>query len=177
MSRKPFFIHFIGLTYGSYLKIHYKIKTAGFENIPKEGPYLVLSNHTHLLDSFFISAVMDSHIRWIAGAYLFKNQILKILLTKLVGSIGKQQGRSDLTTISNVKEAFRKGENVGLFPEGTRTWDGEPLGFSVATAKFVRLFNVPVVLMNLEGNYALKPRWAQKARKGPFTIRVVDVLK
>lgn len=176
MSKKPFFIHLIRLTYGNYLKIKYKMKKEGFDLIPKEGPFLVFANHTHLVDPFFISSVIDSHVRWVAGAYLFKNQILRILLTKLVGSIGKQQGRSDLTTITNIREALKQGDNVGIFPEGTRTWDGEAVGFDISIAKFVRLFKVPVVLINLEGSYAIKPRWATKRRKGPFIIRVVDVL-
>lgn len=177
MSKKPLSIHILRLTYGNWLKWRYQIKSVGYEKVPKKGPFLLLSNHAHALDPFFISSTIDAHVRWVAGAYLFKNQILKTLLTILVGSIGKQQGRSDLSMINGVKDALRKGDNVGIFPEGTRTWDGEFIGFDKATAKFIRLFKVPVVLVNLEGAYGMKPRWASHKRKGSFTIRVVDVLQ
>jgi 1-acyl-sn-glycerol-3-phosphate acyltransferase len=175
MSKIPFFTRFLQLTYGSYLKYRYKIKVEGFERMPNEGPFLLLANHTHVLDPFMISVVSGHYVRWVAGAYLFKNQILRVLLRKWVGSIAKQQGRSDLETIKEIEGAFKNNEVVGLFPEGTRTWDGTSVGFDKTTAKLARLFNVPVVLLNMEGSFAVKPRWAKTTRKGPIIIRLVDV--
>jgi 1-acyl-sn-glycerol-3-phosphate acyltransferase len=119
MSKIPFFTRFLQLTYGSYLKYRYKIKVEGFERMPNEGPFLLLANHTHVLDPFMISVVSGHYVRWVAGAYLFKNQILRVLLRKWVGSIAKQQGRSDLETIKEIEGAFKNNEVVGLFPEGT----------------------------------------------------------
>ena len=177
MSKTPFFIKLARPTYGRWLLWRHRVKKVGYELLPEEGPFLVLSNHVNFYDPFFISSSMKVHVRWVAGAYLFKNQFLKTLLGRWVGGIAKQQGRSDLQTIRDISAAFKEGEVVGLFPEGTRTWDGEPLVFSEATAKLVRLFRVPVVLINLEGAYALKPRWAKRGRSGAVTIRVVRVLQ
>lgn len=177
MSKTPFFVKIARPTYGRYLRTRYRITTKAFELLTNlDGPFLVLSNHAHILDPFFISAVFPVHIRWVAGAYLFKNPILKTLLTHLVGTIPKQQGRNDFTMFRMISDAFKTGDVVGLFPEGTRTWDGEPVGFDKATAKLVRLFHVPVVLVNLEGGYALKPRWARFSRSGSLTIRIVRIL-
>ncbi|MGI6432743.1 MAG: 1-acyl-sn-glycerol-3-phosphate acyltransferase [Sphaerochaetaceae bacterium] len=176
MSKTPLILHLARPTYGLYLRFHHGISTAGFEHIPSTGSHLVLANHTHSLDPFFISVLYPHHIRWVAGAYLFKNQILRTLLHYLVGAIGKQQGRSDIQTIRQIREALNRGENVGIFPEGTRTWDGESLGFNDSIAKLVKLFKVPVVLLNLEGSYALRPRWTYLSRKGKMVIRVVEVL-
>ena len=173
MSKTPLFIRFIRPTYGGYLRWRYKIKTVGLEHLNGlKGPYLVLSNHVHVLDPFMISSVWPDHIRWVAGAYLFRLKIVGFLLSKLVTGIAKQQGRSDYQTIKDISQAFKKGDVVGLFPEGTRTWDGEALPFDITTAKLVRMFHVPVVLINLEGGYGLKPRWATHAREGQLTIRV-----
>lgn len=177
MSKTPFFIKLARPTYGRWLLWRHRVERAAYELLPKQGPYLVLSNHVNFYDPFFISSSMKVHIRWVAGAYLFKNQFLKTLLGRWVGGIAKQQGRSDLQTIRDISAAFGEGDVVGLFPEGTRTWDGEPLEFSGATAKLVRLFRVPVVLINLEGAYPLKPRWAKRGRSGKVTIRVVRVLQ
>ncbi len=176
MSKTPLFVKIARPTYGTLLKSKHRIQTVGLENLPSDGPYLVLGNHTHLMDAFFVSASLPVHIHWVIGAHLFKNQILKILLQKLVGGISKQQGRSDFQTIRDISEVFKRGEVVGMLPEGTRTWDGEPLGFDETTAKLVRMFKVPVVFVLLESGYAQKPRWADKARKGPLTIRVLKPL-
>lgn len=176
MSKTPLFIRIARPTYGKWLNWYHDVHTAGYGLLPKEGPYLILANHTHTYDAFFISSSLPVHVRWVAGAYLFKNQALKLLLGKWVGGIAKQQGRSDLQTIRDISAAFKAGEIVGLFPEGTRTWDGEPVGFELATAKLVRMFHVPVVIMHVEGAYGQKPRWAKKPRRGPITLRVMRVI-
>ncbi len=73
-------------------------------------------------------------------------------MERWIGAISKQQGRSDLFTIRAISESLKQGDIVGVFPEGTRTWDGEPAGFDEAIAKLVKIFKVPpIVLINLEG--------------------------
>jgi len=177
MSKTPLFIKIARPTYGAYILRHYGIAINGLEKLPPlDSPFLVLGNHTHAMDPFFVSAAFPVHIRWVAGAHLFKTRMLRNILRTFVGGISKQQGRSDFQTIRDISEAFKTGDVVGLFPEGTRTWDGESLPFEETTAKLVRFFKVPVVLIHLEGAYALKPRWASQARKGNMTIRIVETL-
>lgn len=173
MSRTPALIALAVPTYGSYVRWRHRITVSGMEHIQAlQGPYLVLANHVHALDPVFISSVWPKHIRWVAGAHLFKLACISFVLGRLATSISKQQGRSDFQTIKDISQAFKKQDVVGLFPEGTRTWDGEPLGFDISTAKMVRMFHVPVVMVTLEGGYGLKPRWARFARKGSLTIRI-----
>lgn len=177
MSKTPFFIRIARPTYGRYLRRRYRIATEGMALLPDlDGPFLILANHSHVLDPFFISSVFPVHIRWVAGAYLFKNRVIRTVLGRWIGGISKQQGRSDVQTIRTMSAAFKRGEVVGLFPEGTRTWDGEPFELDKSTAKLVLLFGVPVVVINLEGAYALKPRWARRSRSGSLTVRVVRTL-
>ncbi|MFA5467873.1 MAG: lysophospholipid acyltransferase family protein [Sphaerochaetaceae bacterium] len=176
MSETPLFFRLARPTYGRWLINRFRIKTEGYDLVPEKGPYLLLANHTHTLDPFIISATFKQNIRWVAGAHLFKYKILRKLLQSWVKSISKQQGRSDLETIKSISKGFKEGAIVGIFPEGTRTWDGEPMGFDISTAKLVRLFKVPVVILNLEGSYALRPRWAKYRRKGSMTIRVKRVI-
>ncbi len=177
MSKKPLFIRLAQPTYGAYLLRHHHIQAVGMEQLSNLAPpFLVMGNHVHTFDPFFVSAASPIHIRWVAGAYLFKMRGLRPLLERWIQAISKQQGRSDLYTIRTISEALKQGDVVGLFPEGTRSWDGEPVGFDMAIAKLVKIFKVPIVLLNLEGFYGLRPRWARKRRKGTGTIRVVEIL-
>lgn len=174
MSRTPLFIKIARPTYGRYLLWSNNIRSEGMEILTNmEEPFLILGNHSQVYDPFFVSAAAKVHIRWVAGAYLFKLYGLKTLLGGWVGGISKQQGRSDLHTIRTISEALKQGDNVGLFPEGTRTWDGESVGFDEATAKLIKILKVPLVIVNLEGIYATKPRWADKKRRGSPVIRVL----
>ncbi len=176
MSKTPLLISLIRPTYGKWLLRHYQVTTKNFDIIPKEGPFIVMGNHTHIYDAFFISSAFTQHINWVAGAYLFKNKALNYLLGTLIGGISKQQGKSDLHTITQIRNRLEKKEVVGLFPEGTRTWDGESIPINDATAKLVRIFNVPVVILQVDGGYGSRPRWAKFRRKGPVVLNVVKVV-
>ena len=168
---------FLKLTYGTYLKRKYKMSSTGMEAVlPFTGPAVVFGNHTHTNDPFFISAMYPYTIRWVAGSYLFKMKGVGFLLRHLVHAIPKVQGRSDLETIRNISRALKSGDIVGLFPEGTRSWDGEMMDITAATAKLVRIFKVPIIFIHIEGGFLNKPRWSDKVRKGPVSVRVVRVL-
>ena len=173
VSKKPLFIRLAQPTYGAYLLKRNHVEPVGMEQLlALQPPFLVIGNHAHTMDSFIVSSASPVHIRWVAGAYLFKLFGLRPMLERWIGAISKQQGRSDLFTIRAIGDALKQGDIVGLFPEGTRTWDGEPVGFDQAIAKLVRIFKVPVVVFHLEGFYGLKPRWADKKRKGKVYLRV-----
>ena len=164
-------------TYGTYLRRRYRLEGRGLEDtVPFRGPALVLANHTHTLDPFLISALYPYTIRWVAGSYLFKMKAVGFLLRHLVGAIAKVQGRSDLGTIRSISEALRKGDIVGLFPEGTRSWDGEMMDITAGTAKLIRIFKVPVIFIHIEGGFLNKPRWSDRERKGPIHVTVVRTL-
>jgi 1-acyl-sn-glycerol-3-phosphate acyltransferase len=177
MSKTPWLIKLVRPTYGKWLLRHYDVRLKGYEHIPKEGPFLMIGNHVHTYDSLFLSAASSFHVHWVMGAYLFKIRFLRYLFNNLLQGISKQQGRSDLITIKGIRARLNEGGVVGFFPEGTRTWDGESIPINNATAKLLRLFNVPVVVVHFEGAYGSRPRWAPKKRKGPITINVVKVLQ
>src|SRR3989339_672905 len=113
MSKTPFFIRIVRPPYGKWLLLRHRVRTADYGKIPKEGPFLILSNHAHVYDPFLISSSLPIHVRWVAGAYLFKNQVVSLLLGRWIGGIAKQQGRSDLQTIRDISAAFKQGEVVG----------------------------------------------------------------
>ena len=164
-------------TYGRFLKHKYSLSCEAIESVyPFTGPAIVFANHTHTNDPFFISAVYPYTIRWVAGSYLFKMKGVGFLLRHLVRAIPKSQGRSDLETIRSISKALKDGDIVGLFPEGTRSWDGEMMDITGATAKLVRLFRVPVIFAHIEGGFLNKPRWSDTVRKGPVSVRIVRVL-
>ncbi len=176
MSKTPWLITVLRPTYGALLNRRHRIIRKNFEIIPSEGPFLVIGNHVHTLDPLFISAATPFHINWVAGRYLFKFPFLGTVLGKGIGAIAKQQGKSDMYTIRMIREKLSQGEVVGLFPEGTRTWDGNTLPIPDAMAKMIKLFKVPVVVFHFEGAFGARPRWALRRRKGPITLHAVNVL-
>ncbi|MCF0261468.1 MAG: 1-acyl-sn-glycerol-3-phosphate acyltransferase [Sphaerochaetaceae bacterium] len=178
MGKMPWLIRVARLTYGKILIKQQQATLVNECNADlKNGTYLYIINHVGFYDPMLVSSIMPSHIRWVAGAYLFKNPFLKLVLGKGCTAIPKQQGRSDLSTIRNMQNALKNGDNVGIFPEGTRTWDGEmmPLAYR-SLAKMLRIFKVPVLFVHLEGGFAAQPRWSAYKRKGKVTVNVKHLL-
>lgn len=176
-SRTPLFIRIARPTYGKLLLRSHRVNAVGLDALTAlSPPYVLLSNHVHAMDPFIISSASPVHIRWVAGAYLFRLFGLRPLLERWVGAISKMQDKSDMHTLRQIRSALGAGDIVGIFPEGTRSWDGEPLEFTLAMAKMLKRFDVPVVILNLEGLYGHKPRWARKSRRGTSVVRWVETI-
>lgn len=133
----------------------------------RKGPVLLISNHCGAHDPVIVGSAMPRLVRWVAGAYLFKSPFFCFVFKYLAKCIPMQQGQSDVTAVRRMQQALKSGDVVGLFPEGTRTWDGDMVDFDTKPlAKMIRMFKVPTLFINIEGAYAMQPRWADTYRKG-----------
>ena len=140
-----------------------------------KGPYLLISNHVGIMDPVIISSLFprERTVRWVTGAYLFKSRFLKHIFSHHLKCIPKQQGKSDFSTVRTMQRELKNGNIVGIYPEGTRTWDGDTISMNyLPVAKMMKTFRVPVIVANLEGGFANQPRWADKIRKGPVTVNI-----
>ena len=174
----PWLIWLAKLLYGNGLLKRKQISLEGLERLDGlDGGFLVISNHVTTLDPVLISAALPYHIRWVAGHYLFKFKILGPILKHLATAIPKQQGQADYAALKAIQKAIKAKDVVGVFPEGTRTWDGDSnVKDSLTVAKMCKLFQAPLCIINLEGGYAQRPRWADKERKGSVIVRIVDLV-
>ena len=82
---------------------------------------IFLGNHTHNLDIALIETIIDEKIIWIAKAELGKIPIIKYMLTKTdMILVDRNNKKSIIKTIKEVKDRVNKGFKVVVFPEGTR---------------------------------------------------------
>ena len=116
---------------GSPLKAAFRPWVEGLENIPEKGPAILASNHLSFSDSFFLPAVMDRKVTFIAKAEYFTSPGLKGKLTaaffKGVGQLpvdrSGARGAGEAAIRSGIK-VIESGELFGIYPEGTRSPDG-----------------------------------------------------
>lgn len=119
------------LTLGGSLKLAFKPWVEGLENIPKEGPAILASNHLSFSDSFFLPAVLDRKVTFIAKAEYFTSPGVKGKLTaaffKGVGQLpvdrSGARGAGEAAVKSGL-DVLARGELFGIYPEGTRSPDG-----------------------------------------------------
>ncbi|MGX1850812.1 1-acyl-sn-glycerol-3-phosphate acyltransferase [Streptomyces sp. NBC_01456] len=116
---------------GGSLKLAFRPWVEGIENIPAEGPAILASNHLSFSDSFFLPAVLDRKVTFIAKAEYFTSPGVKGKLTaaffKGVGQlpVDRSGGRgAGEAAIKSGIDVLERGELFGIYPEGTRSPDG-----------------------------------------------------
>ncbi|WP_328912933.1 MULTISPECIES: lysophospholipid acyltransferase family protein [unclassified Streptomyces] len=116
---------------GSPLKAAFRPWVEGMENIPREGPAILASNHLSFSDSFFLPAMLDRKVTFIAKAEYFTSPGVKGKLTaaffKGVGQLPVDRSGARGAGEAAVKSGLavlERGELFGIYPEGTRSPDG-----------------------------------------------------
>lgn len=101
------------------------VKIVGRENLPKEGGFILASNHTSISDPIFMIANFKRQVHFMAKAELFKNWLFRAVLTRL-GAFAVDRGKGDMSAIRHAEELIRDKKILGIFPEGTRHVEGAP---------------------------------------------------
>jgi 1-acyl-sn-glycerol-3-phosphate acyltransferase len=147
----------------------FKLSGVGLENIPKEGSYVVVANHSHLLDPFFIGALIRKTVFQMASNEFFRKPLIKRFMWAMC-AFPRKKGFVDIKSIKYAISLVRKGYPLVIYPEGGRNWDGETLPILKSTAKLIKILKVPLITVVSKGNYLAFPRWANERRKSPITI-------
>jgi len=149
----------------------YHLRFTGRENQPRAGGALILSNHQSHLDPVLVGMIFDRRMNYLARQTLFDFRPLGLMLES-VDSIPIDRDGLGLSGLKETLRRVKQEEMVLIFPEGTRSPDGEvaPLkpGFS-ALAKRVR---VPLVPVGLDGAFQAWPRTRNYPKSGTIHIHI-----
>ncbi|REK17188.1 MAG: 1-acyl-sn-glycerol-3-phosphate acyltransferase [Planctomycetota bacterium] len=135
----------------------FRMRARGREYLPAEGGGLVLSNHQSHLDPVIVGLTCDRRMNYVARTTLFRFAPFRWLINSLdaIPIDREGGGRAGLKeTLKRVK----RGELVLLFPEGTRTPDGEVHRIKPGFCYIARRANVPIFIVAFDGAYDAWPR-------------------
>ncbi len=130
-----------------------------------EGPFFVFSNHTGHWDPFLTSHKFKTVLHWVVSDAASRTWFNRWFL-RLTGCIPKTKGRSDSKSIRSIIQVIKQKEGIGIYPEGTITWDGHLQPLIYSTAKMVKSFKIPVVAVTLSGNFLNYTRWSVEVNQG-----------
>ena len=140
-----------------WLRWWVRLEARGLAALPRQGPVLVVSNHDSWLDPLAIAEVMmwrERQVRFLAKASLWRWRITAAILDR-IAQIPIRRGTGDAGALDAAVAALRRGEAVGIFPEGTFS-RGRSLRARRGVARLARACpEVPVVLAAVEGGTAL----------------------
>ncbi len=166
---KYWFYYLVKMTTWTFLRLKYGLEVYGIHNIPKEGSFVVASNHASHLDPVVVGVSCPQPVTFMARDTLFKNPIMSAFL-KGVRTMPLKRDAGDIAAMRYAIELLKEGDVVGLFPEGTRSLDG-----SLGSAKrgidlLAKKAKVAVVPVYLEGTFQALPKGGKKLQ--PSKIRV-----
>ena len=130
-----------------------------------QGPALILSNHVTDLDPILVGCSFKTHLYFVAGENVYRMGILSKFLARYFAPIQRVKGSTDSQSALTILRTLRKGQNVGMFAEGDRSFTGTTLPISPATAKLVKLSHATLVTYTLSGGYLCSPRWSSHLRR------------
>jgi 1-acyl-sn-glycerol-3-phosphate acyltransferase len=132
----------------------YRIKAAGLENIPREGPAVLVCNHVSFADALVVGGTIRRPVRFVMYHRIFEIPVLKFLFNT-AKAIPIAPAKEDAALL---EEAFNRidaeleaGNIVCIFPEGAITRDGEIHRFRPGIQRIIERRRVPVIPMAVGG--------------------------
>jgi 1-acyl-sn-glycerol-3-phosphate acyltransferase len=115
----------------------YRIKAIGAEQFPKEGGVLLCCNHISNFDPIVVGIMIKRNVYYMAKEELFKLPVFGKVV-EMCNAFPVKRGMSDREALRKGLKVLKEGHVLGLFPEGTRSKNGE-LGKGLAGAGFFAL--------------------------------------
>jgi 1-acyl-sn-glycerol-3-phosphate acyltransferase len=136
------------------IRLVYRPKVSGRQNIPRSGPTIVIANHKHDLDPFLIM----SGRRRRRHHFIAKRECVKWKIGKGIGAFGvifvDRAAKDKSEMKETVLDFLRRGRVVALFPEGTRNKTAEiVMPFHLGAASFAQKSGALVVPAAIVGEY------------------------
>lgn len=145
---------FLKLIYSSLLKILYRPKAYGVENIPEEGPIIFVGNHTHAFDPVVVMTYTKRIVHYMAKESLFKGIHGKLF--EGIGLIKVYRNKKNPLAVVEAEKILKQGGAVGIFPEGTRNkTEKELLKFRHGAVAIAKKANARIVPFAIKGKYRL----------------------
>ncbi len=135
----------------------FQIRCRGRQFLPRSGGGLVLSNHQSNLDPILIGLGCSRRLNYVARQTLFRFAPLRWLLNSL-DTIPIDREGSGFGGLKETLKRLKRGELVLLFPEGTRSPDGEVHAMKPGFCAIAKRSGVPLIPMALDGAFEAWPR-------------------
>ena len=128
------------------MRVLFKVRVEGLENVPESGGVILASNHLSVSDSFFLPLVLKRRVTFVAKAEYFE-QKRTAWFFKLMGQIPVKRGGGTAAAraLDSARDVIEAGGVFGIYPEGTRTRTGRLHRGHTGVARLALQCNAPMV--------------------------------
>jgi 1-acyl-sn-glycerol-3-phosphate acyltransferase len=127
-----------------FMIIFCRLKIIGIENVPQSGAFILASNHVSVADPPFLGSSLNRQMFYMAKKELFSNFILGPLIKRL-NSLPVDRGIFDRKALTVSMEILQNGGGLIMFPEGTRSKNGDLGKGKPGIGLLARSASVPIV--------------------------------
>ena len=158
-----------------YMKLYHRLEVYGAENLPTQPPFVLVANHTSHLDTLALVAAVPrklrSHIYPIAaGDHFFKTTPHSFFAAMFLNALPMWRKNSVGHALQQLREKLLESETIFiLYPEGTRSRNGEMNSFKAGIGRLVSETAIPVVPVRIRGAFEALPA----AKKLPRPRKIV----
>ncbi|MDJ1181898.1 lysophospholipid acyltransferase family protein [Roseofilum casamattae] len=153
------------------LHVYLRGKIYGAENVPQEGPLVVVSNHASHFDPPIVSNCVRRPVAFMAKEELFKVPVLKQAI-RLYGAYPVERASADRSAIRNALSYLEQGWATGLFLQGTRTRDGRISSPKLGAAMIAAKAKAPMLPVSLWGTQDILANKSPIPNPVPVTVRI-----
>lgn len=146
-----------------------QVRCRGTHLVPPQGGALLLSNHQSHLDPMLIAVACDRPLSFVARQTLFRFSPFRWLI-KSLDAIPIDREGSGLGGLKETLRRLRRDEAVLLFPEGTRSDDGEVAPLKPGFCALAKRAGVPLVPVAVEGAFRAWPKTRLLPRPGRVVV-------
>lgn len=146
------------------------LQVSGTENIPKEGGFMLYANHQGMFDVLAVAATCDIPVGVVLKKELYDIPFLhQVAICTKSFPMDREDVRQSLTVIQSVIREVKAGRNYLIFPEGTRSRNGNQMGqFHSGSFRCATRSKCPIVPVALVDSFKVLD---QKGSK-PVTVQI-----
>ena len=162
----------VGLVFGLMFR-HKAYDSDSVRELQKSGGLMIAGNHRSYLDPVFVMTVLRPRpIRYIAKEEFLQVHPLVARLAAWVGVFPVKRNSADMSAIKRAVRMLKRGEVVGMFPEGTRVrHQGQAVTYHEGIALIAQLAKVPVLPVRIWGADKISPAGSRGFRLPKVTLR------
>jgi 1-acyl-sn-glycerol-3-phosphate acyltransferase len=153
------------------LHVYFRGRIYGSENVPKEGPLVVVSNHASNFDPLILASCVGRPVAYMAKEELFRIPILKQAI-ELYGAYPVNRQAADRSSIRAALSYLELGWATGIFLQGTRTSDERITNPKQGAAFVAAKAQVPLLPVSLWGTASILQPGSTIPRLVPVTVRI-----
>jgi len=137
-----------------YLKVVYRWRVYGQENIPEQGPFIICANHIKWIDPVVVGCAFPRRLKvhFMAKEELFRNRFVSYFL-RIGGAYPVNRNIADYSAIRRSFQLLSENKVLGMFPEGTRSKTGQLQKAQHGAALIASRDCVPIIPVGIAGPY------------------------